>query len=80
MLRTEEVATPARPSPPRRSRYARVERGDLRRYAPHLFISISYDSLSYSTEFNRASAIEAWRFSYLSWPEATDIARAFAGR
>ena len=80
MLRTEEAATPASSSAPRRSRYACVARGDLRRYAPHLFIGISYDSLSFATEFNRASAIEAWRFSYLSWPEATDIARAFAGR
>ena len=80
MLRTEEVATPARSSVPRRSRYACVERGDLRRYAPRLFISISYDSLSISTEFNRASAIEAWRFSNLSWPEMSDIALAFAGR
>jgi len=59
MLRTEEVATPARSSVPRRSRYACVERGDLRRYAPHLFISISYDSVSFSAEFLRASAIEA---------------------
>jgi len=56
MLRTEEAATPARSSAPRRSRYACVARVDLRRYAPHLFISISYDSLSFSTEFNRASA------------------------
>jgi hypothetical protein len=80
MLRTEEVATPARSSALRRSRYACVARGDLRRYAPHLFISISYESLSFSTQFLRASAIEAWRFSSLSWPEMTDIARAFAGR
>jgi len=80
MLRTEEVATPPRSSAPRRSRYACVERGDLRRYAPRLFISISYDSVSFSTEFLRASAIEAWRFSNLSWPEMTDIAHAFAGR
>ena len=80
MLRCEEVVTPAGSSAPRRSRYAWVPRGDLRRYAPHLFISISYDSLSFSTEFSRASAIEAWRFSNLSWPEMTDIAHAFAGR
>jgi len=80
MLRTEEVATPARSGAPRRSRHACVARGDLRRNAPHLFISISYDSLSFSTEFNRASAIEAWRFSSLSWPEMSDIAPAFAGR
>jgi hypothetical protein len=80
MLRTEEVATPARSSALRRSRYACVARGDLRRYAPHLFISISDESLSFSTQFLRASAIEAWRFSSLSWPEMTDIARAFAGR
>jgi hypothetical protein len=80
MLRSEEVATPARSRAPRGSRYACVARGDLRRYAPHLFISISYDSLSFSTEFNRASAIEAWRFSSLSWTEMTDIALAFAGR
>ena len=79
MLRTEEVATPVRSSAPRRSRYACVAREDLRRHAPRLFISISYDSLSFSTEFNRASAIEAWRLSGLSWPEMTDIARAFAG-
>jgi len=80
MLRTEEVAKPGRSSAPHRSRYACVARGDLRRYAPHLFIGISYDSLSFSTEFNRASAIEAWRFSSLSWPKMTDIALAFAGR
>ena len=80
MLRCEEVVTPAGSSAPRRSRYAYVAREDLRRYAPHLFIGISYDSLSFSIEFNRASAIEAWRFSGLSWPEMSDIARAFAGR
>ena len=80
MLLTEEVAPPAPSSATRRSRYACVARGDLRRCAPHLFISISHDSLFFSTEFNRARAIEAWRFSNLSWPEATDIALASAGR
>jgi len=66
MLRTEEITTPARFSTLRRSRYACVAREELRRYAPHLFISISYDSVFFSTESNRASAIEAWRFSSLS--------------
>ena len=78
MLRSEEVATPARSSAPRQSRYDCVARGDLRRYAPHLFISISYSPSP--PNFNRASAIEAWRFSSLSWAEMSDIARAFAGR
>ena len=64
MLRTEEVATPARSGAPRRSRYACVAREDLRRYAPHLFISISYGLL---TRPVRAWLNQGFRFFGACW-------------